>query len=81
MNLDAVYGASVAAKASRAGALALTATSLQALPAAVSPLDTAQELKKTHQPASVGGLPNGWIFGILLAVLILWIIVEGRRRR
>ena len=79
MNMDAVYGASVAAKASRAGALALTATSIQALPSAVSPLDTAKELKQTHQQATAG-LSNTWIFGILLTALLVWIFVEGRRR-
>lgn len=78
MNMDAIYGATVAAKESRAGAVALTAASLQALPASVSPLDTAKALKHDQTQQSTN---DPLMFGLLAAALVVWIWIEGRQRR
>jgi hypothetical protein len=78
MNLEAVYGSSVAQRARLQGAAAVTGASIVALPAAVSPLDTvaALDAKKSTKPS---GLSDGAIFLILLAALVVW-IWWGRRK-
>jgi cobalamin biosynthesis Mg chelatase CobN len=79
MNMDALYGSAVASSAPRTGAQALTAASLEALPASVSPYDTAAALGAA-KAATTQSLPNGLIFALLLTALVIW-IWWGRRGR
>ncbi|AEJ41351.1 hypothetical protein TPY_3198 [Sulfobacillus acidophilus TPY] len=70
MNLEALYGAGAAATLSRDGATALSMLSLQALPNAVSPLDTQKAIQQAKQQAA-----DAWgnpLMFVLVAALILW---------
>lgn len=78
MNLAAVYGTKVAESASRAGALALVAGSLNALPASANPLDTIKELKASNPQK--GASNDRLIFFLLAAILLAWILLGKRRR-
>jgi len=75
MNLEAIYGENAAAMRTR-GAQTLTALSLAAVPPAVSPLDTVQTLRKSHQAET--DVFAGPLMGLLVLVFIVWVVIQWR---
>lgn len=77
MNMEALYGEHATEVLPLAGSQLVTLASLQALPSAVSPLDTKKSIKATQKDKHVK--TQGWshpLAGLIVLILVVWMVLK-----